>query len=201
MPAKKVDLFGRHQGDYSATRTPRVVTVKPGRYLAISGEGAQGGELFQKHVGSLYGMAYTLKFATKARGKDFKVPPLEGVWWGQGRIGEPGSDWSWKLLLRVPNFVKRRDLAPAAESLRGKGRADFAGQVKLEELAEGRCIQALHIGPYASEPETLERLRRVASDLGLAFRGRHHEIYLSDPRRVPPERLRTILRMPVRAAR
>jgi hypothetical protein len=198
---KRIDLVGRHRKEYAASRSPRVITAGPGRYLSVGGQGEPGGELFQRQVGALYGMAYTLKFDKKAGGKDFKMPPLEGLWWGKGRMGGPRSEWSWKLLLRVPNFVKRRDLAPAAEALRARGRGDGAAEVTIEEMHEGRCVQALHVGPYAAEPETMERMRRAASALGLALHGRHHEIYLSDPRRVAPERLRTILRMPVRAAR
>ena len=201
---RKVDVFARHRDEYSATRTPQIVNTGPGRYLSVRGSGEPGGPLFLKHVGALHGMAWTLKMAMKARGKDFKVPPLEGLWWHTGgggpRDGSEG-EWSWKLLMRVPNFVKKRDLDPAVQALEARGRAGGAREVRLEELREGRCVQALHVGPYATVPETIDRMRRVAADLGLAFHGRHHEIYLSDPRRVAPDRLRTILRMPVRAAR
>jgi hypothetical protein len=201
---RKVDVVARHRDEYVATRAPQIVTTGPGRYLSIPGRGEPGGALFQTHVGALYGMAWSIKMALKARGKDFRIPPLEGLWWpaseGAAREG-PGSEWNWKLLMRVPNFVRKRDLEPAVRALEAKGRAGAAGEVRIEELREGRCVQALHVGPYATEPETLDRMRRVAADLGLAFRGRHHEIYLSDPRRVAPERIRTILRMPVRAAR
>jgi hypothetical protein len=200
---RKVDVFARHRDEYSATRLPQIVTTGPGRYLSIQGRGEPGGVPFREQVGALHGMAWTLKTAMKARGMDFKIPPLEGLWWpaGGGARDGTGGEWSWKLLMRVPNFVKRRDLDPAAKALEAKGRAGGVREVRIEELREGRCIQALHVGSYATEPETLDRMRRAAADLGLAFHGRHHEIYLSDPRRVAPERLRTILRMPVRAAR
>lgn len=200
---RKVDVFARHRNEYAATRTPQIVTTGPGRYLSIQGRGEPGGALFRDQLGALHGMAWTLKTAMKARGKDFKIPPLEGLWWPADEDGprDCSVEWNWKLLMRVPNFVKGRALEPAALTLEAKGRAAGAREVRLEELREGRCVQALHVGPYATEPKTIDRMRRAAADLGLAFHGRHHEIYLSDPRRVAPERLRTILRMPVRAAR
>lgn len=201
---RKVDVLARHRAEYTATRTPHIVTTGPGRYLSIQGRGEPGGAFFRDQVGALHGMAWTLKVAMKAGGKDFKIPPLEGLWWPADG-GDPsdgcGGEWNWKLLMRVPNFVKGRALDPAALKLEAKGRAAGAREVRLEELREGRCVQALHVGPYATEQATIDRMRRAAADLGLAFHGRHHEIYLSDPRRVAPERLRTILRMPVRAAR
>ncbi len=201
---RKVDVVARHRNEYAATRAPQIVTTGPGRYLTVQGRGEPGGAPFQTHVGALYGMAWSLKMAMKGRGKDFRIPPLEGLWWptsaGAARE-DPGGEWNWKLLMRVPNFVGKRDLGPAVKALEAKGRAGAAREVRIEELREGRCVQALHVGPYATEPETLDRMRRAAADQGLAFRGRHHEIYLSDARRVAPERIRTILRMPVRAAR
>jgi hypothetical protein len=201
---RKVDVFARHRSEYSATHAPQIVTTAPGRYLSIQGRGEPGGASFREQVRALQGMAWTLKMAMKARGMDFKIPPLEGLWWpadGGGARDGAGGEWSWKLLVRVPNFVKKRDLDPAAKALEARGRAGGAREVRIEELREGRCVQALHVGPYATESETLDRMRRAAADLGLAFHGRHHEIYLSDARRVAPERIRTILRMPVRAAR
>ncbi len=199
MPVvRKIDLFRLHRSEYAAHRAPRVVTVSKGQYLTATGRGTPGCDLFLSQVAALYAVAWTVKMAKKQVGKDFKLMPLEGLWWGD----EPGrGDMTWKLLLRVPNFVRRRDLPGAVAALERRGRLGAAAGVRLEDLREGRCVQALHVGPYASEPETLERMARAASAHGLAFHGRHHEIYLSDPRRVAPERLRTILRQPVRAAR
>jgi hypothetical protein len=186
-----------------APRNPRVITVGKGQYLSVEGRGRPDDSLFQARVGALYGMAWTLKMTKKKLGKDFRVMPLEALWWSDAAefFATPEAEWNWKLLLRVPNFVRRRDLAAAAEALTARGRAQGAGDVALEQLKEGRCVQALHLGPYGDERETIERMARAARAHGLALHGRHHEIYLSDPRRVPPERLRTILRHPVRAAR
>ncbi len=204
MPAaRKVDLLRLHHDEYVAPRNPRVVTAGKGQYLSVEGRGRPGDALFRAQVGALYGMAWTLKMTKKGLGKDFKMMPLEALWWGEAAEpgAAPGAEWSWKLLLRVPNFVRRRDLSAAAQALAARGRGQGAREVALEQLKEGRCVQALHVGPYDTEHETIEHMARAARAHGLALHGRHHEIYLSDPRRVPPERLRTILRHPVRAAR
>ncbi len=201
MP-KKVDLCRLHREEYVAPRNPRVITVGKAQYLAICGRGAPRDAAFRSQMNALFGMAYAVKMAKKKLGKDFQVCPLEGLWWDREptESGE-GSAWSWKLLIRVPTFVRRRDLAAAAAQLATRGRGGTSADVKLEQLKEGRCIQVMHVGPDAAEGRTIERMRRAAQELGLAFHGRHHEVYLSDPRRVPPERMRTILRQPVRAAR
>jgi len=204
MPtSRRVDLFRLHHAEYVAPRNPRIITAGKGQYLSVEGRGKPGDALFRARVGALYGMAWTLKMAKKKLGKDFRVMPLEALWWSDSAelLAAPEAEWRWKLLLRVPNFVRRRDLAAAAEALAARGRGQGAGDVELEQLKEGRCVQALHLGPYGDEHETLERMSRVARAQGLALHGRHHEIYLSDPGRVPPERLRTLLRHPVRAAR
>ncbi|HLJ67589.1 MAG TPA: GyrI-like domain-containing protein, partial [Chloroflexota bacterium] len=140
--------------------------------------------------------AYTIKLEGKARGHDFVVPKLEGLWWALGSA-DPG-EWRWKLLLRVPGFVSHRDLSDAVRALEERGKGSDAAEVQLEDLDEGLCVQALHIGPYNRENETIDRMTAVAHENHLEFVGVHHEIYLSDPNRTPPERLRTILRHPVR---
>ena len=111
---------------------------------------------------------------------------------------QPQDSWRWKLLIRVPSFICDRMLKATAARLKAKGKPDPPVEVRLETLKEGRCVQVLHTGPYASEPATIARMKAFAEGKGLSFAGTHHEIYLSDPRRVAPEKLRTILRMPVR---
>jgi hypothetical protein len=140
----------------------------------------------------------TRKFAG---GQDYKVCQLEGLWWADGSSADftavPRDQWRWKLLIRVPDFIGQADLDQAKAALRDKGKPPAFESVRLETIEEGPCVQMLHVGPYAEEPATLALMRQFAAAGGLEFRGPHHEIYLSDPRRVPPERLRTILRMPV----
>jgi len=199
--AEKVDLYKLHKSDYVTPREPVLVKIGAARYLTIDGQGAPSGAEFQAKIGALYGIAYTIKMTYKFGGKqDYKVCGLEGLWWcadPEHWMSQPRESWQWKLMIRVPEFLTARNLKEAAAKLVEKGKGELEGQVRLERITEGRSVQVLHIGSYADESETLKRMEAFAEANGLKFRGRHHEIYLSDPRRVAPEKLRTILRHPV----
>jgi hypothetical protein len=201
--AQKLDLFKMHAAEYVAPRAPALVATKPGRYLTISGTGDPAGPAFAEKVAALYAAAFTIKMMKKERaGIDYKVAGLEGLWWAPGRgpemMARPRDEWRWKLLIRVPGCVTARCVALASKALLAKGKGKDVRSVKLETITEGRCVQMLHVGPYAAEGTTVGRMQEFAASQGLRLAGKHHEIYLSDPRRVPPERLRTILRHPVR---
>jgi hypothetical protein len=203
MPAApKLDLYKVHAAEYVAPRAPRLVATKPGKYFTIAGAGDPDGPQFGEKVGALYAVAFTVKMARKQAGKDYKVAGLEGLWWGvsQGRwlIEQARHQWRWKLLIRVPSFIAAKDIAAAKRALLAKAKGKAIAQVKLETVREGRCVQMLHVGPYMNEGPTMDAMLAFAKAHGLRFTGRHHEIYLSDPRRVKPEKLRTILRHPVR---
>lgn len=197
----RIDLFRLHAEEYASGRSPRIVTVGPARFLSVAGHGEPEGAAFDERVAGIHELAGALRAATRrARGKDFRVPPLEVLCWEDSPEPEAAPDGPrWKLLLRMPNFVRRGDLALAVAALPAEASRDLAASVRLEDLKEGRCVQALHLGARAEQPTTLDRMRRAAAELGLAFHGRHHEVHLSDPSRVPPERRRTLLRRPVRA--
>jgi len=111
---------------------------------------------------------------------------------------EPKDKWSWRLLIRTPDFIGKRELEAARRQLAEKGKGPLVNEVELTTLNENQCVQMLHTGPYDREPETILQMEAFAAEQGYRFDGLHHEIYLSDPRRVAPERLRTILRIPVR---
>ena len=201
MTGTKIDLFREHRDEYAMTKVPALVNVRAGRYLTVSGTGTPQDTQFHSNLGALYGCAYTIKFAQKAKGRDFKVGVLEGLWWtggGASSFDTPKAKWRWKLLIRVPSFVTRRDVNAALASLREK-RGEVA-DVTLETIREGRAVQMLHVGAYGDERRTLSAMDELVREKHLRYRGAHHEIYLSDPRRVPPSRLRTILRHPVAAA-
>ncbi len=202
--AAKLDLQRAHRSDYAAPREPTLLTIAPARYLAITGRGAPASPAFVDAIGALYGVAFTIKMRSKRAGRDYGVAHLEGLWWSsapsRGVFASAPSRLCWQLLIRTPDFVAARDLRTAQQELLGRGRTPLVLDVKLVRLGEGRCVQMLHVGPYASEPATFAAMEGLASANGLAFRGPHHEIYLSDPRRVAPERLRTILRQPVARA-
>ena len=199
---KTLDLFKAHKAEYAAKRTAAVVDTRPARYLAVAGRGEPGGEAFQAAIGALYSVAFTIKMTRKFAGKgDYKVCPLEALWWGgrsaQDFLALPRDEWQWKLLIRTPDFIEAADLKAAQSALREKRKPPGFEKVRLETLDEGRCVQILHVGPYADEPASVAQMEAFAREQGLKFRGRHHEVYLSDPRRAAPERLRTILRHPV----
>ncbi len=200
---EKTDLFRKHKDEYASPKKPVRVFVKKATYLAIDGEGGPGGEIFQAKIGALYAMAYTIKMTRKFGGKrDYVVCKLETQWWhddGGSDLGDVSKDeWRWKMLIRTPGFVRPAEVAGAAAVLIEKGKGAEVENVKLETLSEGECVQMLHVGPYENEGESVAVMKIFAEKEGLVFHGRHHDIYISDPRRVPPERLKTILRHPVK---
>jgi hypothetical protein len=204
--ADKIDLFKQHKDQYVAPKKPVLLTADEAMYLAIDGRGEPGGDEFTDKIGALYGAAYTIKMTRKFSGQqDYVVCKLEALWWlDDGKddfAGTPREKWNWKLMIRTPKIVKQQELDKAASALIEKGKSPAVREVKLEEIPEGRCVQMLHVGPYDKESETVEVMEAFAAEQELEFRGRHHEIYLSDPRRVPPERLKTILRHPVQKKR
>lgn len=186
-----------------AKTTPQVVAVPPTMYLTVEGAGAPEGEAFQQAINALYSVAYPLKMATKKAGTDYKVGALEGLWWMESADGQAEFSWSsergswhWKLLMRVPDFVTEGQVvAERARAAAKKG--GRCGDVSLERIDEGKCVQVVHIGPFATEAADIEAMHALIAAQGSTPRGHHHEIYLSDPRRVAPERLRTLLRQPM----
>jgi len=191
--AKTLDLVRERRAEFVAGELPRFVSPAPSRILAVTGKGQPGGPEFRADVAALQATALKVRAARRKGGRDFKLPPLEALWWAPRRAG---SAWSWKAFLRVPAFVTERDVKAATDLTvhRGKGAAD---KIQLENLEEGDCVQALHRGPQATEHETLARLEEAARAEGRSLAPPHHEIYLSDPDRTPPEELRTIVRHPL----
>ena len=206
----KVDLVKERPDFFKAGRKPGVVTLPRASFLAIEGRGSPESEAFAAAFGALFGVAYTLKFAMKEEGRDFKVAPPEGLWWSDYDISKlddpealwtvPRDEWRWKLVMMVPDFVKKRAVEAAKAALVERRGDAAAERVGLESMREGLCVQALHVGPYSDEPATIALMGEVMSEHNLVPHGLHHEIYLSDPRRTAPEKTRTILRQPVKRA-
>ncbi|WP_031469881.1 GyrI-like domain-containing protein [Sciscionella sediminilitoris] len=206
MP-EKVD-FKKQLDCYRAARDRfRVLEVPPLRYLMIDGHGDPNTSgQFAEAVSALYPVAYKLKFASKQElGRDYVVMPLEGRWWAEDMASftaaRDKSRWQWTLMIMVPDWIGE-DLFEAVVAKAAAGGAPAAlDRVRLERLAEGTCVQTLHLGPFDEEAAVLQRMHReFIPAQGLRMTGEHHEIYLSDFRRVAPEKLRTILRQPVAAA-
>ena len=173
-----------------ATPHADVVRIPPRVVVAFDGVGPPEAPAFEQGIGAVYGVAYTIKFARKAAGHDFRIGPLEARWWAEpppppGQM-PPRASWRWQVRLAVPNAISEADVAEAA------AKKTIAGvqRVFLDAQTVGRI---LHIGPYADEPRSLEAARAALADAGLGVAGPHVEIYLNDPRRVAAEKLRTVL--------
>ncbi len=132
---------------------------------------------------------------------DFTVPKLEGLWWvdsEKNALEVPKSEWYWKLLIRMPEFVTAEGSEQAKINVMKKKGIDKIKDILLEKITEGQCVQIMHIGPYATESETINQIKTFMKKRGLIDNGLHHEIYLSDPRKTAPEKMKTILRQPVK---
>ena len=198
--ADKVDLYRDFNKEYVATRNPALVKVGPAVYLSISGQGAPGSNSFSEAIGALYGIAFTVKMTRKLAGKrDYTVSKLEGLWpdFSAGPVMPEKDKWNWQMLIRTPKFVTEKEITQAISVLLKRGKGVEVQRVRLELLEEGLCVQALHVGPYEDEPVTIAAMKSFAESKGLRLRGVHHEIYLSDPRRIAPAKLKTILRHPL----
>ncbi|QLQ40411.2 GyrI-like domain-containing protein [Micromonospora robiginosa] len=204
----KVD-FRRTLDAYRARRGVfRTVDVPDMRYLMVDGQGDPNtSPAFTGAVEALYPTAYKLKFASRRDlGRDYVVPPLEGLWWADDMAAfttaRQKARWRWTLMLMVPDWIGEFMVAAAVEQAGAGNRPARLDDVRLAGLSEGRCVQTLHVGSFDDEADVLARLHHgYVPDHGLRLAGTHHEIYLSDFRRVAPERRRTILRQPVAPAR
>lgn len=201
MADQKIDLFALNKAEYTATRKPSLVEVDSAWFLAVDGSGHPSELRFQEALQALYTVAYTLKMESKKAGRDYAISKLEGLWHLDPGYSDfqtaPRSAWNWTLMLRTPDFVGTNDLERAKEALLAKGKPSGVRWVGLMGTEEGLCAQMLHVGPYDRESATLAALQAFIEEKGLTVIGRHHEIYLSDPRRTAPEKLRTVVRLPV----
>ena len=214
---------------YMPKGTPSIVTVPKMNYIAVRGSGDPNEEDgdYQKAIGLLYAIAFTIKMSKKGDHKidgyfDYVVPPLEGFWWQDERSPEdavmqaeqPGgqerihgidysrkADFHWISVIRLPDFVTEADFCWAVQEATVKKKQDFS-KVEFLTVEEGLCVQCMHIGPYDDEPATVQLMHaymeREGYELDISDERRHHEIYLSDARKTAPEKLRTVIRHPIR---
>ena len=190
---------------------PEIVTVPKINYIAVRGKGnpnEEEGE-YKKSIELLYGIAYTIKMSKKGDHKiegyfDYVVPPLEGFWWQENLDGIDYShkeNFQWISVIRLPDFVTKADFDWAIEEATRKKKMDFS-KVEFLTLEEGLCVQCMHSGSYDDEPATVAAMDKFIADNGyendISDTRRHHEIYLSDARKVAPEKLKTVIRHPIK---
>jgi len=180
-----------------------VVDVPPMNFLMIDGHGDPNtAQEYQDAVEALYAVAYALKFRSKKeKGMDYVVPPLEGLWWVENMeefSTEDKSAWSWTMMVMQPEWITQEMFEAALEQVEKKKNLPALSRLWLESHHEGLAVQILHIGSYDDEAPTIARMHAFIDENGYEPAGKHHEIYLSDPRKVAPEKLKTVLRQPIR---
>jgi hypothetical protein len=180
------------------------VTVPPLTYLMVDGEGDPNkSKAFELAVEALYSLSYTLKFSLKKspRAIDYGVMPLEGLWWADDPrvfFQTDKSTWKWTAMILQPQFISRANVAAAFDEVRKKKNPAAIDRVHFETLDEGESVQTLYLGPFSEEGPIIQGMHDMIHAAGKKLYGKHHEIYLSDPRRTAPSKLRTILRQPMR---
>ena len=205
------DFKKEYREFYLPQSKPGIVTVPSMNYISVRGQGdpnLEGGE-YKQAIGLLYGIAFTIKMSKLGDHRidgyfDFVVPPLEGFWWQEGVQGVDyahKADFRWISVLRLPDFVTQEDVEWAVQEAERKKKTDFS-KVKLWSYDEGVCVQCMHIGPYDDEPATVSLMHAYMEQQGYALditeRRLHHEIYLSDARKTAPDKLKTVIRHPIR---
>ncbi|MGN6492150.1 MAG: GyrI-like domain-containing protein [Agriterribacter sp.] len=206
---EKTDLRKVYKAYYSAAKKPEIVQIEPARYLSLRGKGDPSSQSYAGNIQALYATAYTLKFRMKEQQKDFVVASLEGLWWFDEEKYQnvgitdapliiPRSEWEYRMLIRMPDFATEADIQKAVATSFSKKQLEAIKKIEPYNMHEGKCIQMLHVGPFNTEPETLLQLQAFSQKHNLHKNGMHHEIYLSDFRKTPQEKLRTILREPVK---
>ena len=198
---------------YMPKKKPELVEVPEMKFIAVRGKGNPNEEdgAYKKAIGLLYGIAFTIKMSKMGDHKidgyfDYVVPPLEGFWWQEGVIGVDYSrkeDFCWISLIRLPDFVMEEDFQWAVDEAQRKKKQDYS-KVEFLTISEGLCVQCMHIGAYDDEPATIAVMDQFIREQGyendFSETRMHHEIYLSDARRVVPEKLKTVIRHPIKKA-
>jgi len=202
----KIDLKKELRALYQpSAQTFQRVTVPSMQFLMVDGHGdPNSAREYKEALETLFPVAYKLKFLSKKElEKDFVVMPLEGLWWSEDMesfVSRAKDSWDWTMMILQPEWITQAMFDAALEQLEGKA-LPSAKRIRMERYDEGEAVQIMHIGPYDDEGPVLKELHETyIPQNGLKMEGKHHEIYLSDPRRVAPEKLRTVLRQPVRAA-
>ena len=199
----KLDLKKQYREFYNpSSKECSIVDIPEMQFLMIDGAGDPNTSVaYAEAIEALYGLSYTLKFLSKATDDvDYVVMPLEGLWWMPDMAefsADDKSAWEWTAMIMQPSHITADQVATATDEVRRKKDPPALDLIRFEPFAEGLAVQIMYFGSYADEASTIVGLHRFATDSGYQLRGKHHEIYLSDPRRTAPEKLRTVIRQPV----
>jgi hypothetical protein len=199
----KIDFKREQKHLYQpSTKAFSVVDVPPMNFLMIDGHGDPNtAQAYRDAVEALYAVAYALKFMSKReKGLDYVVPPLEGLWWVENMADfsmDDKSAWSWTMMIMQPEWATKEMIEAARQQVEKKKNPPALRKLRLETYHEGLSAQIMHVGPYDAEAPTIARMHTFIEENGYQPAGKHHEIYLSDPNRVAPEKLKTVLRQPI----
>ncbi len=206
MPAKKKLDYKKEFPDLykPSLKEPVIIKIPKMMFFMIDGTGDPNtSEDYKEIVQLLYNISYTLKMKVikkETPSKDYVVPPLEGLWY-MPKMEEWSMDekdkWEWTMMIRIPDFIKDSQIKKALKILKETKNPSSFSKLRYEQYDEGTCVQIMYLGPYDEEPPTIKKIHQFAEKNGYNLNGHHHEIYLSDPRRVEPERLKTVLRQPI----
>jgi len=206
--SKKVDYKKEFQDLYLPKTKPMLINVPPMNFIMIDGAGDPNHKEYQLAIGVLYALSYTIKMSKMSGNQpsgyyEYVVPPLEGLWWINGGAFsiKERDNWLWTSMIRQPEFVTPAVFVWAIEECRRKKPELDLAKARFDTFSEGLCVQIMHIGPYSDEPRSLASLKDFIQANSLIEQTgsdrKHHEIYLSDPRKTAPEKLKTVLRLPV----
>ncbi|MBI9043596.1 MAG: GyrI-like domain-containing protein [Anaerolineaceae bacterium] len=201
---EKIDYKKQLKNLYGpSTKKPVIVDVPEMNFLMIDGHGDPNTSIeFKQAVSSLYPLAYGLKFAVKKRKEiDFGVLPLEGLWWAEEMADfsvDDKSNWDWTLMIMQPEFVTAELVEEITAEVARKKNPEALAKIRFETYHEGSSVQLMHIGPFADEGPNIARMHAFAEEEGYHLAGKHHEIYLKDFTKTAPERMKTILRQPIK---
>ncbi|HHZ99328.1 MAG TPA: hypothetical protein EYN68_07275 [Candidatus Marinimicrobia bacterium] len=199
---KKVDYKKELKHLYgSSSKKVVIVEVPSMNYFMVDGEGGPAAESYQQAIEALYGLSFTVKLnVKKGVGPDYTVMPLEGLWWAKDITAfsaDRKDEWQWKMMIMQPDHVTAKHVNAATKQLREKKNPLALDKIRFESYHEGPSVQILHIGPYDDEGPTIAQMHKFIDENGYQLHMKHHEIYLSDPRRSKPEKLKTVLRQPI----
>ena len=203
---RRIDVRTQYKFLYSpSAKAVETIDVPELKFIMVDGSGDTTSDAFQNAIQTLYNLSFTTKFAMKKEeALDYPVMALEGLWWTKSSekfdLQSARKDWNWTLMIMQPALITRELFAASAGAVGKKKELPALEKVRFERFQEGKSAQVLHVGPYADEPATVGKLHEFVQSQGYKLRGKHHEIYLSDPRRTAPEKLKTIVRQPVEPA-